>query len=88
MLPFPRPAALVDLILVLVIVEGTALWLYGRRYGRGPGPAQIAANLLAGMCLLLALRAALSGLSMTWILAALTGALVAHVADVGLRWRR
>ena len=46
------------------------------------------AFLLAGACLLLALRAALVGASWPWVAAPLAGAFAAHLADLGLRWRR
>lgn len=49
---------------------------------------ELAANLAAGAFLLLALRAALAGAGPVWIAASLLGALVAHLADLALRWRR
>jgi hypothetical protein len=45
-------------------------------------------NLLAGACLLMALRSALSGSGWAWIAAWLFAALVAHLADLARRWRR
>jgi hypothetical protein len=78
----------VDLVLGLVALEALLLALYRRRSGRGVPVPELLAFLAAGACLLLALRAALVGASWEWIAAPLAGALVAHITDLGLRWRR
>jgi hypothetical protein len=78
----------VDLILALMAVEAIALLVLWRRRGRGVPPAQLIANLAAGASLLLALRAALTGAHWAWLGVWLTTALIAHLADLGLRWRR
>jgi hypothetical protein len=78
---------LVDLILVLVVLEAVALLAFHRLTGRGLGPRQLIGVLVSGGCLLLALRAALTGAAWTWIGAWLTIALIAHLADLALRWR-
>jgi len=44
-------------------------------------------NALAGIGILLALRAALTGAAWTSVAGWLAGALVAHLADVARRWR-
>jgi hypothetical protein len=77
---------IVDLILALTVLEWFALTAYRRRTGRGPAPAPLAANLLAGVCLLLAVRAALVDAWWGWLALCLAGSLVAHLADLGLRW--
>lgn len=76
---------IVDLILALVVLEalGLAWWLRGRG-----GVLPLAPTLVAGACLLVALRAALAGAGWAWIAAALAGALAAHLADLGIRLRR
>lgn len=79
---------LVDLALLLTVVEGLLLVAYHRRTGRGVAPADLAANLAAGACLMLALRAALVGAGPTWIVACLVGSLLAHLLDLSRRWRR
>ena len=78
---------IVDLVLGLTVLEGLALMAYRRRTGRGPAPAPLLANLLAGICLLLAVRAALVDAWWGWLALCLAGSLVAHLADLGLRWR-
>jgi hypothetical protein len=80
---------LADLILAGVLLEACVLLLYRRRTGRGVAPAALVASLLAGAGLLLALRCALSSEgSKAGILAGLTLAMAAHVADLALRWQR
>jgi hypothetical protein len=79
---------LVDLILTFTAVEAAALALWHRWTGRGLSPAAIGLMLLPGICLMLALRAALVGSAWPWVPAALAAALVAHLADLRNRWRR
>lgn len=75
----------IDWILVLMAVEAVTLLLYRARTGRGVAPLPLLANLAAGACLLLALRAALTGSApiLMWLL--LGVALVAHLLDLLLR---
>lgn len=79
---------IVDLILLLVAAECVALWLYRRLTGRGPGLRALLPTILAGVGLMLALRAALAGDDWTRIAAPLALALLAHLWDLALRWRR
>lgn len=76
----------VDLILVLVVLEAVLIALYHRATGRGVAPRDLVLTLLSGGCLLLALRLALSGAELVWVALALTGALLAHLADLYRRW--
>lgn len=78
---------IVDLIVALLIVEAALLLGWRRITGRGPAATDLLANLLAGLFLLLALRAALVHAGWGWIAVCLGAALVAHVADVARRWR-
>ena len=50
----------VELILLLMTAEGVLLWAYRRKTGRGVPVFGLVANLAAGACLLLALRAAVT----------------------------
>ena len=79
---------LVDLILVVVVLEASALLLYWARARRGIAPVDLVPNLCAGAFLLLALRATLAGSG--WMLAGLflAAAGLAHLTDVYRRWRR
>jgi hypothetical protein len=75
----------VDLIVVLVILEGVALAAYHRRTGRGIGPRALWWNLVAGCALLFALRNALMHAEWPAISACLLVAFGAHVADLRKR---
>lgn len=77
----------VDLILLLMLIEGAVLAAYRWRTGRGLAIASLAAMLLAGAFLLLALRAALTGAPWTDIALWLMAALAAHLFDLGRRLR-
>jgi hypothetical protein len=79
---------LIDLILACTVLEAAALVLWHRQTGRGLSPTAIAVMLLPGVCLMLALRAALAGSAWPWVPAALAAALVAHLTDLRNRWRR
>lgn len=78
---------IVDFILALVLLEAVMLIAYRHRTGRGPSPSALLGNLLAGFCLLLALRAALGGLGWHWIALALFVAGLAHLVDLRSRFR-
>ena len=74
---------IIDLILGLVVLEAVLLALW-----RGSTLlANLAANLVSGFCLMCALRAALTDAWWGWVALFLTGALVAHLADLRGRFR-
>ena len=79
--------ALVDGVIAFTVLELLALWLFHRRTGRGLAPADYALNGLAGLCLMVALRGALTP---QWAMVALglVAAGVAHFGDLLLRARR
>ncbi len=72
-----------DLILLVMAVEFAFLWWRGR------ARKQLAVELLfaigPGACIVLALRAALTGAGPLWIGAALTASLPLHLADIARR---
>jgi len=76
---------LVDAILALMAAELVAIAALGTRLRIAL--RDVAANLLAGAFLLLALRAALTGAAPHWVLACLALALLAHLADLATRRR-
>lgn len=78
---------IVDLILAVTVLEGIVLIAYYRRTGRGVAPVSLITNLLAGACLMLALRGALMRTEWIVIAACLFAALVAHLIDLRRRWR-
>lgn len=81
-------AHLVDLVIGFTGLEGMLIAAYHRVTGRGLAPADYALNLLAGLCLMFALRCALFDWSQPWIWVFLLAAGAAHVADLYLRWRQ
>ena len=78
----------IDAVIALTLVEGIALALYHRQTGRGIAMGEFAANLAAGLCLMLALRGAVAGAGWLWIAPCLLGAGLAHGADLWRRWDR
>lgn len=78
---------LIDLILGLVVVEAIALTVFHRLTGKGVAPRDLVGLLLAGAFLLVAVRFALTGAEWVWIGLWLGLALIAHLADLALRWR-
>ena len=79
---------LVDLVIAVTLLEAAALAVYHARTGRGLAPRDFAANLGAGLALMLAVRAALAGAAWTWVAAGLAAAGLAHLLDLRRRWRR
>jgi hypothetical protein len=76
---------LIDIILLLVALE---IFLLRSLRSRGAPPVvALLPNLLAGACLLLALRLALGQASWVWLALALVASLVAHLMDLRQRWR-
>jgi uncharacterized membrane protein YjjB (DUF3815 family) len=83
-----NPIALVDLVLALVAIEALGLYVLLRWTGRGPPYAALLANLGAGVTLVCAVRAALTGASYGIIAGMFALSLVAHLSDLWLRWRK
>ena len=88
MTDFFADGSAVDLILVLMLLEGAILAAYHWRTGRGIAIGDLVGMLLAGAFLLLALRAALTGAPWARIAIWLLAALVAHLVDLVRRWRK
>jgi hypothetical protein len=78
----------IDLILLLVVLEGLGLALLRRVTARGPLLRDILPTLISGGLLLVALRAAMADASWRLIAVPLLGALIAHLVDLSRRWRQ
>jgi len=78
----------IDLVLTFMAVEAVLIFLHYRKSGRGIAPGPLLSLLVPGACLLLALRAALTGAEWSTPAVWLLAALVAHLADLRQRWRR
>ncbi|CAN5918472.1 hypothetical protein BH11PSE8_BH11PSE8_29450 [soil metagenome] len=81
-------AHVVDLVIVFTFAEAVLLALYHRRTGKGVPVLEFGANMLSGLCLMLALRLALSPVWWGWVLTSLLAAGLAHGADLRRRWKR
>jgi hypothetical protein len=79
---------LVDLILIIVAIEAACLVIYWRSTGSGVSPGDLLPNLFAGAFLLLALRLSLGGAGWQLCCGSLAAAGLAHLVDLGRRWRR
>ncbi len=85
---FFRSGMVADVILAVIIAEALLLLLYRKVTGRGLATFDLFAMLLAGGCLVLALRAVLTGSSWPVVALFLGAALVAHLMDLYRRWPR
>ncbi len=76
----------IDAIIVLMLIEGAALWTIRTRYKRGLPVRAIVTLLASGSALMLALRAALTGAPWEHVSGFLIAGLIAHLVDVASRW--
>ena len=77
---------LIDAVIGFTLLEMLALWGFHRITGRGLAPAAWVPNLLAGLSLMLALRALAADAGWPWIVAGLMGSALAHAVDLRRRW--
>jgi len=77
----------IDLILAVVALETLGLALWRRRTQRGLPLVDVLGQLSAGVFLLLAVRAALTGAPWPLTAVLLTASLPAHAFDLARRWR-
>jgi hypothetical protein len=88
MLRLIESGRLIDWIIGAMLLEAVALWLWHRWRGSGLAPQAVVTLLASGLCLMLALRAALLD-DPSWAVAGWLGAAgIAHVADLWVRWGR
>jgi hypothetical protein len=80
-------AAIVDFAIAFAVIETLVLVLRHRRTGRGIAPADLLPNIAAGLCLMLALRAALAQADWGWIVLPLAASGMAHAIDLRRRTR-
>ena len=79
---------LVDVIIAITLLEVAVLWGYHHQTKRGIKPRDYLLNIASGLCLMLALRCSVAGAPWYRVAAWLTGAGLAHTADIGLRLSR
>ena len=80
-------AQALDAILGLVVIEAIGLVVLNQTTGHGLAPKKILGMLAAGFFLMLATRLALGGAGDAPIAACLFASLLAHLADLAIRWR-
>jgi hypothetical protein len=78
---------LIDVVIAITLLEAAALSLHHRLTGKGVAPGDFIVNLASGLCLMLALRGALSDASTGWVLMPLALAGLVHAFDISRRWR-
>jgi hypothetical protein len=83
----PEVGLFIDAVVALAALEMALLVAARLRLGVGPSCASSIANGAAGIALLVALRAAVGDAPFVLIWACVTAALIAHVADLAMRWR-
>jgi hypothetical protein len=83
-------------VLLISIAEGLLLFSYHRLTGRGLAPKHYAMNLVAGLCLMLAIRSVSSALpaqltdlapQQVLLVTCLLAAGIAHWTDIYRRWK-
>lgn len=72
----------VDLILLVIVAEFVFLSTRRRRFGHRPSMIDRVLAFAPGVCLLLALRAALTGAGWVWVALALAASFPVHIADL------
>ena len=78
----------VDAVIAITVFEAIALAVYNRVTGNGVAPQDYLLNMMAGLCLMLALRFALVGSAWFFIALCLTASGILHALDITSRWRR
>jgi hypothetical protein len=72
----------VDLVLLVIVAEFVFLTTRRRRFGHQASPTDRVLAFAPGVCLLLALRAALTGAGWVWVAFALAASFPFHIADL------
>jgi hypothetical protein len=76
----------IDILVAFMLIECVALIVWRRQTGSGPSVSALVTNLAAGAALMLSLRAALVGSPWQIISLWLILGLLAHAADLKIRW--
>ena len=76
---------LIDTIIAITLLEVATLLAYHRKTKRGLKPRDYLLNVASGLCLMLALRCTLSGVTWYFVSVWLMAAGLAHIADIAVR---
>ena len=79
---------LIDIVIAVTLIECTALLVFYQVKKRGLAPGDYLLNLVSGLCLMLALRCALTDSAWTWIAFWLMASGLAHGTDLWRRWHK
>ena len=79
---------IVDVVIAITIIEGIALAIYYRRTGNGVAPRHFVLNMAAGLCLMMALRFALTDAGWMMVALCLSASGIIHTLDLVSRWQR
>lgn len=77
---------LLHVAMAVTLAEAVGLALWHWRTGRGLAPADLWPNLVSGLALMAALRAALTGAGWHWVALGLALSGLAHALDLRRRW--
>ena len=81
-------AQIIDAVIVFTLLECVALVVYHRSTGRGVAMRDFFANMVSGLCLMLALRCFATDAGAVSVALFLLAAGLAHGIDILMRWRR
>ena len=79
---------IVDMVIAITVFEGIAMAIYHRITGNGVPPRNYALNMASGLCLMLALRFALTNGGWMMVALGLTASGIIHGLDLASRWQR
>ena len=81
------PLGLITIVIGFTVLEGLGLWLYRLRTGKGVAARDFVANWVSGLCLMFALRSALTDAGWAWVALWLLASGLAHASDLRSHWR-
>jgi hypothetical protein len=84
---FFESGRIIDVILLIVAIEAVVVVILRHRLAGLFDMRGFFVSLVSGVCLMVALRGALTGAPWTFIAPFLVASLIAHLIDVAQRWR-
>jgi hypothetical protein len=82
------PQGLITIVIGVALLEGVVLCLYRVRTGKGVAAKDFVANWVSGLCLMFALRSALTDAWWVWVALWLLASGLVHGGDLWSRWQR
>jgi hypothetical protein len=81
-------AQVIELVIAFTLIECIVLALYHRATGKGVAPRDFVANVVSGLCLMLALHCVARDAGAASVALFILAAGIAHGTDLWMRWRR